>query len=236
MAAVGRGQPRAGSARRQVSRKSITDQVCEAVREMILMGELKPGEPVTQDGLADALDVSTMPVREALQRLSYEGLVDSFPGRSYRVASYGRQDLKDIYWAHAMLEAELTRRAAIRRSDSLVPALEAIQAKWTEGDLSQEDLFTLNRDFHRLINRAADSRKLLVLLRNTLSFIPQHLYLGLPAWADVSLPAHRSIIDAIAAGDGDKAAAAASEHVHEAGDLLLAHWEGLDYWKGEARD
>lgn len=228
MASVGSSRQRV-----QVTRKSITDQVCEAVREMILMGDLKPGQPVTQDGLAEALAVSTMPVREALQRLSYEGLVDSYPGRSYRVASYGRQDLEDIYWAHASLEAELTRRAALHHGDSLVPALEAIHAKWTAPDVAPEDYFTLNRDFHRLINRAADSPKLLVLLRNTLNFIPQHLYLGLPTWSDVSLPGHRSIIDAIAAGDGDKAAAAAREHVHETGDLLLAHFESLDYWKTE---
>jgi DNA-binding GntR family transcriptional regulator len=220
-----------GQRKKPVSRTTITDQVCEAVREMILSGELKPQQSVTQDELAEMLDVSTMPVREALQRLSYEGLVDAFPGKSYRISTFDRQDLIDIYWTHAVLEGELARRAVAGGDDALVPALEAIHLRWTAPGVSADEFYALNRDFHRLINRAAASPRLLVLLRNTLNFIPRHLYLGLPTWAETSVPGHRAIIDAIAAGDGDKAADAASKHVWETGQLLIDHFDATGYWE-----
>ncbi|HEY7174354.1 MAG TPA: GntR family transcriptional regulator, partial [Micromonosporaceae bacterium] len=64
----------------------MSDQVTESLRSMILVGDLRSGDQVTQEKLAEDLGVSTMPVREALLRLSHEGFVQGGRGRSFRIA------------------------------------------------------------------------------------------------------------------------------------------------------
>ena len=63
----------------------MAEQVADLVRNMILVGDLRPGQRVTHDELAARLNVSTMPVREALLRLSYEGLIVGKANRSFHV-------------------------------------------------------------------------------------------------------------------------------------------------------
>jgi DNA-binding GntR family transcriptional regulator len=212
----------------------MAEQVTDLVRNMILVGELRPGQRVTHDDLAARLNVSTMPVREALLRLSYEGLIVGRANRSFHVAEATRDDVADIYWMHGVLAGEITARAAKRADDDLVTALREIQQAWGDADASAgghaERLDDLNGQFHRHINRAAASPKLLVMLRNTLRLIPEHFYALLPAWSTASLRSHQEIIDAIAARDGDAARAAAERHVHEAGELLIEHFDDLGFW------
>ncbi|HLI16259.1 MAG TPA: GntR family transcriptional regulator [Acidimicrobiales bacterium] len=211
--------------------RSISEEVADTLRDMILTGELRPGQQVTQEELANRLGLSTMPVREAFLRLSHEGFIEGRRARSFRVARTTRGDVADIYWAHATLAGELARRACFR-ADDLLPELLDLDAAWTRaaarGD--SERLEELNFAFHRAINRAADAPKLLLLLRQTLRFIPQRFYSLLPGWAEVSGAGHRRILDALRAGDADSAGEAAERHVLEAGELLAAYFDDTGFW------
>lgn len=211
-----------------VRSQPLSAQVAEAIRHMILVGQLAPGEVVTQDRLAELLSVSTMPVREALLRLSHEGFVEARPNRSFQVARTSREDIEDVYRTHAFLAGELTARAAGRGDAELIAELHAIDEAWPDADT--DSLGRLNWQFHRAINHAAASPKLLLFLRNSIRFIPEHFYVLLPEWRDLSARGHRDIAKAIAGHDDQRARAAAEGHVRDAGRLLIAHFDDTGYW------
>ena len=165
--------------------RSMSDQVTESLRSMILVGDLRSGDQVTQEKLAEDLGVSTMPVREALLRLAHEGFVQGGRGRSFRIAPTTREDIQDIYWVHATLAGELTARACERISAEDLDQLTQVHQRWLAA-VSAGNVSALEREnfeFHRLLNKAAQSPKLLMLLRNTLRLIPEHFYSLLKDWA-----------------------------------------------------
>jgi DNA-binding GntR family transcriptional regulator len=218
-----------------ISRLSMADRVSEALRAMILSGQLKPGERITHEDLAKRLDVSTMPVREALLRLSFEGLIDSHRNRSFRVAEMTRQDLADVYWMHSLILGELTARAAERADPQLIRDLREVHAQWArlgnEGDPAE--LQALNVEFHDLINSAAAAPKLLIMLRNNSRFIPEHMFAALvPGWSSASIRNHEAILDALERRDPVRARRVVEEHVKEAGAMLASSFDHDDavYW------
>jgi DNA-binding GntR family transcriptional regulator len=209
------------------------DDVTGWLRRMILVGELAPGSRATQDELAQRLGVSTMPVRKALLQLAAEGLIEVSPRRSFRVVQTTPDDIRDVYWIQARIAGQLAHRAA-RLVDGaglaeLAEAHDAFCAAGAAG--SAADLEAANWRFHRLVNRAAASPKLLLTLRTTLRFIPDDFYCLVPDWAPASERGHRRLLDALAAHDPDEARAAAEDHVREAADLLLSSFSSQGFWQ-----
>jgi DNA-binding GntR family transcriptional regulator len=209
------------------------EQVANILRRMILVGELPPGERLTQDILADRLGVSTMPIREALLRLVPEGLVEVTSGR-FSVVRSEAGDILDAYWIHARLAGELTERSCrIDSSGRLAAKLHAINDDYLEA-ASRNDrtrMEELNWDFHRGINTAAQAPKLLLILRTVLRSVPDGFYSLLDGWAEASKRGHGDILDAFDAHDARAAGAAARDHVIEAGQLLRERFWDHGIWR-----
>jgi DNA-binding GntR family transcriptional regulator len=91
--------------------RSIEEVVTTALRDAILSGELRPGERLLQEQLADQLRVSRIPLRDALRRLEAEGLVHIGPRRGAEVASLDRAGILEIYEIRSALEPDLMRRS-----------------------------------------------------------------------------------------------------------------------------
>lgn len=212
--------------------RSISDQVTDTVRRMILMGELRPDAQVTQDQLAGEIGVSTMPVREALLQLSHEGFIAGGRGRSFRIARTTREDIADTYWMHAALAGELTARAAARLDEAGLATLTDINAAWKQAAETRDEpgLETTNFEFHRVINQAADAPRLLRVMRNTLRMIPEHFYAMLPAWADASTTHHSAILRALKSRNPERARVEAQRHVQESGAMLVEFFDENGYW------
>ena len=211
-----------------VRSQPLNQQVADAIRHMILVGQLQPGAVITQEQLAEMLSVSTMPVREALLRLMHEGFIEARRNRSFQVTRTSRQDIEDVYHTHAFLAGVLAARAAASADPELARELATVQSAWPAADPAS--LEELNWRFHRAINRAAASPKLLMFLRNTIRFIPEHFYVLLPEWRDLSERGHRQISKAIVRHDAEQARRAAERHVQDAGRLLIAHFADSGYW------
>lgn len=178
------------------------------------------------------MGVSTMPVREALLNLVHDGLMAATPNRSYRVVRTTQKDIEDIYWMHATLAGELSSRACLRADKELVQELQKLLdenlAAFEVGD--PKAMETANRAFHRRINLAAESPKLLLLLTTTLAFIPHGFYALIPEWGGVSEHGHARIVKAFVNHDPEAARQAAEEHVRQAGKLLIQHFSETGYW------
>src|SRR3984885_15969294 len=111
---------------RSSHRQQLPEEVASYVREMIVSGEVRPGEFLRMERIAEAVGVSNTPVREGLLILRSEGLVELVPRRGFVVSPFSRQDVRDLFWAQAQLARELAARAARNISPDQLAELEVI--------------------------------------------------------------------------------------------------------------
>jgi DNA-binding GntR family transcriptional regulator len=190
---------------------SKTDVVCALLREMIIGGEVQPGEPLRQRDLASRFAVSQTPVREALRRLESEGLVVNDPHRGATVAASEQGATEDKGQVRAVLESLGARLAAkyVSAQDLVeLRAMNAVMEYMKDGD---EAYGSANRAFHFKVYEVSGSPLLLSVMR----LIWQSLLTGPMAarphrdsWLQ-----HESLIDALQAHDGDLAEAIMREHI-----------------------
>lgn len=197
-----------------VEQSTARDLVYERIQDWITTGVLEPGEMITDAALAEALGVSRTPVREALQRLTNDRLVEPAPGRRIRVSQATAQDAELIYPAVAALQ-ELAVKAAIPH---LAPADLATLSSLNDKMIAaaetgeQEQAWRLDQDFHDVIIRRAENPYVAA----ALSMLQAHLRRVWILYFAEAVPARRSYEDhkrivaaldaAIHGGDPDAAA------------------------------
>ncbi len=138
------------------------DVAYRTLREWILQGQLVAGQSLPEAELALKIGVSRTPVREAIGRLSAEGLVVMERYRKHVVAEFNEADRVEIMELKAVIEGRAAARAATRLSDSQVAYLRELSDRMErsvreQGDAAHPLFDELNREFHALIWRAADS-------------------------------------------------------------------------------
>ena len=200
------------------------EHALEALRRAIVAGELRPGQRVPQEEVADAIGVSVAPVREALRVLEQEGQVTYFPRRGYFVTELRIEDLQEIYALRRLLEERAARHALagvgvdrLRRIESA--AVECEQAA-VRGDVAAE--LQANRRFHLAILHAEDQphtlRLISLLWDSTEAY--RAIYYNSPEERRRSITAHERILDALRDGDGDRLVAELDEHRQRALEVL----------------
>ncbi len=210
---------------RTLNRQSLGSQIAHHLREEIVLGRLAAGTPVSQQWLCERYGTSRMPVRDALVKLTAEGLIVTTRGGHSVVARLTPDDVLDVFEIEAIVHGRAARRAAGRVQDGDVIELrelhEAMVASEQRGDL--EGLTELNWNFHKRINALSGSAKLIAMLRTLSLNIPQTYLLELPDWASETNRDHAGIVAALADRDGDAAEALVGEHVRRAGGNLAAY-------------
>src|ERR1700733_800718 len=103
---------------RPIESRSLSEQVTNEIRRSILAGALPPGQSLSLRRLAEQLDVSFIPVRDALRVLEWEGRVVTPRGRSASVAPLDVQDFHAIYRVRRRLEPDLARRSVRQLADA----------------------------------------------------------------------------------------------------------------------
>ncbi len=141
-------------------------RVYEELREMILFGDLAPGQPVTILGLIDRLGAGMTPVREALRRLTAEGALDLQGNRRVVVPELDRATLDELSFARLALEPRLAAIAVAHLSDRDIEALadtdRALNEAISRGDVA--GYLRGNHDFHMGLYRAARAPLLMALV------------------------------------------------------------------------
>jgi DNA-binding GntR family transcriptional regulator len=213
------------------SRRSVSMQVADILRHRILTGEVPSGEALVHEDLAAQLSVSTMPVREALLRLSHEGFVFAHQNRSFRVAETSRADIDDVYWICSVVASELASRACARRGPDLARLIDSLNQQWIGLDKGETREFErINHEIHRAINLSADSPKLSFILRLVTRFIPEQFYTLLPSWRTMAFEGHEALASSFRAGSPERAAAAMARHVQDASEVLASYFSERGYW------
>ncbi|MBV9120869.1 MAG: GntR family transcriptional regulator [Chloroflexi bacterium] len=141
----------------RISSPSLVDEVVKQIRQAILTGALRPGQPFAIGSLSNQLGVSHIPVREAIQRLEAQGLIKLRPGRSAVVAAIDAEDLRQIYQLRKLIEVDAAGRACPHLTDADLATL-ARDLKGMLGLSPEDDRFWQRHyAFHRTIFRPASS-------------------------------------------------------------------------------
>ncbi|MBE2314947.1 GntR family transcriptional regulator [Solirubrobacter sp. CPCC 204708] len=193
-------------------------RVRDLLEEAILEGELKPGERLRAEALAQRFGTSRTPVREALLQLEAQGLVDVEPNRGAVVRTFDRDDLFDLYQLRALLEPRAAALAAPRIGDGDIERL--------AGLCEAEDQMVANEAFHRIILEAAGSPRLLDAMRAATG-IPRtfrSVFWHDERQRDESLMCHRRLVAAFTARDAQLAEAVMRMHILGAIAFLEEQW------------
>jgi len=193
---------------------SLADKAYQEIRGLIVSLELAPGAVIDERALIERLGIGRTPVREALRRLAQERLVEVYPRRGMFVTGVDVRELARLSEVREVLEPEAARLAAERATDS---DKEALGALLEELDAGASELMELDERIHRAVYRAAHND----LLEATLE---QYYVLALRIWSialdrahelEEAVEAHRALLEAIQAGDGDRAADTMRAHVQD---------------------
>src|SRR4029453_19191025 len=98
--------------------RTLAERAFSALHAGIVSGELAPGQRLRIDELADALEVSHLPIREAIRQLENRGLVQHTTHPGARVTELSLDDLRQLYDARLLIEPEVIRRAAVEFTDA----------------------------------------------------------------------------------------------------------------------
>ncbi|MEU1997345.1 GntR family transcriptional regulator [Nocardia gamkensis] len=207
---------------------SLKTIAVQEIRRRIFAGELRPGDKIDQDEIADSLGISKLPVREALIALELESIVDMPPRRGAFVAPMTRDDVRDHYWLLGVVSGLAAARAAPRIPASSLDTLSRILDRMTTA--SSRDRETLNFEFHRIINRASGSRRLLTELKVLGSAGPHGFYETHDDWPETADRDHREILAALLARDAATARAVTEEHFLHGGARAVHMLESRGFW------
>jgi DNA-binding GntR family transcriptional regulator len=200
------------------------EAVLTELRRAIVSGELRPGEQVLQDALAERFGVSRVPLREALKILEGEGQVIYRPHRGYFVAQLDLEDLREVYRIRDLLETEAVTTAVGRITEEELgrvdEAMQEVERAAAEGDLIA--MTEANRRFHFGLIEAAHMPRLSRLVRILwdATDVYRSVYYSERAHRTAVIDEHLAILEAVRAGDAAAANAVLREHRQRAVEAL----------------
>ena len=205
--------------------RGLRDQVLTEIRRRIVNGDYPPGERLTEERLAVDFGVSRNPVREALRVIEAEGFVTMTPRRGAVVSTPDVETISDLFAVRASIEATAARIAAERASAAdiadLRSLLDAARKATDEADFSR--VAQLNNDFHTRVIAITGNRWLVSISDALYLHVHWIFRLGAADRAPHSWVEHIRSVDAIEAGDPDRAEAEARAHLHAAAIAAVAN-------------
>ena len=198
----------------------------DRLKDAIQHGDLDPGKPLSETRLSQLLGISRTPVREALQQLAQEGLVEVIPGRAVTIAAPSVQSVLDVVHMRLLLEPESVRLAAdalapddVQRLHGIVQRMEEACANGNRVDWSKADT-----EFHEILTKACPNRMLgatVVQMRNRTHHLANIDLHTNPARLAECTSEHRLIVDHIESKDPDGAGDAMRHHIEKLRESLF---------------
>jgi len=203
----------------------LPNGVYEFLRDRIRSGELPPHCRLKEQDVAVQLNISRTPVREALARLEIEGLVKRVPRRGAIVAPVELDEVDEIYELRAALESLVAKRACERASEAEIEEMDAVLRR-AQSCLEANDLDGNQRstvEFHRLLNRASRSPRLIELLRTLEDRLVVFRYRGVryPGRAASAMRQHWGILEALRRRDAAEMCRWVVEHAEEGRQVAI---------------
>jgi DNA-binding GntR family transcriptional regulator len=207
--------------------RNRSDRLYEQLRRAIVQGQLRPNQRLIEAELAETLQVSRTPIREALQRLELDGLVTRHR-RGWVVREHDADEIRHIYACRAALEGYAARLAALTATDEQIAEIEAILLS-VSGTSNRDEMVAVNERYHEAIIDAAGNPLLAELARRSrlYYFNKRVAQLYTDAEAAQSREQHVRLLQALRDRDPDQAEAITRAHIDAALQTILRHPEIL---------
>lgn len=202
---------------------SLTERAYPEIRRMLLRGAFPPGQRINEVRLARALGTSRGPVREALQALAQEGLVERIARRGVFVRAYGEPQLRDLAEVREILEVHAVRAAVRRARTEEIQAIAGTMAR-ARSAIERSGRYPPDDDFHQALVRLArnevlaeQAEQIYVRVRIVRIFSVAETDLARQAWRE-----HDAILDAVSHRDEERAVQAVRQHIASGLERTLA--------------
>ncbi len=212
-------------------KQSLADDIVNRLREAIFGGQLAPNERLREETLAEFLQVSRGPIREALSQLEREGLVIKEPNKGARVARLSRRDLDEVHSLRLALE-QLAIRQVVRLAESRhIEELQAIVNAMTaalERGITPQEAARLDIQFHEVLYKASAHQRLYkfwAMLRPQIHVFLLSRNVANPDFSDHIIPGHQAIVDAIRNRDEARAISVIQGHLQAAYERIVKSYQ-----------
>jgi DNA-binding GntR family transcriptional regulator len=201
-----------------------TDVVLERVRTSILLGYIPPGTAITERQIKDILNVSSSPIREALNQLEAEGLLTRSPHVGTRVAGIEVEDAPELYAVQAILQSSAVHLCTKKLSDETIREAEKVNTQIADlvaaAHADPDDLRVLNYRFHMLVCGNTVQPWFTRLISALWIRLPHATIWRIPREARAGIRYHRQILDAIQKRDSRLASRRMREHLERSHRIL----------------
>jgi len=211
--------------------QTLAAKVYQDLRELIISGQLQPGERLTLAGMAAALGTSAMPVREAINKLAADEALEILPNKSVRVPVLTRSRFQELVVIRLVVEGLAVEKAAECITEAQLTTLASLEQAFSkEIELPDPDvnhIIQINKQFHFTAYAAAKMPVLISLIEGLWLRIGPVLNLDLRNMTSrrrsdlPSVKAHRALVEALRAGDGAAARLALAMDINGAAEVIL---------------
>lgn len=204
---------------------NIRDVAYSTLKQAIIEGKLLPGEKLVEKNLAELLNVSRTPLREAISTLEQEGWVTRVPSRGVKVSEISESDINNLFSVRAVLEGLCAFQATQYGTQEFIDDLEFVLTKMERAS-KQEDhtgVVEFGKQFHKCVIKASQNDYCLDILGKTMERIERFRHLGVrskPGRGFEAVSEHKAIFEAIFARDSGKAEKLMKEHIYNSTEAI----------------
>lgn len=212
----------------------------EQLRREILAGTLNEGERMVEADIAQRLQVSRTPIREALRKLEAEGLVEYLPGRGVTVAKISPDDMDELYAIRGVVEGLCARLAAPRMTRAKIAALRKLLQRMSDRFESNDfgAVRQLHRRFNDLVSQGCPQPRVRELANRYREYTERGQLISiqiLPGRFFAVLKEHQAIVEALEKRQAGAAENACRHHVKQARNAYFKTLEQWEPWLAPAR-
>jgi len=212
-------------------RRGLTEQVADSIRQAIFSGSFELGDHLNEADIADRLQVSRGPVREALMQLRQEGIVTMEWHRGARIMQLSERDARELSSLRTVLEVFAGREAAVAAVESDLAAMSGVLAAMAKvvEEQSDYDMIRLDVEFHDKLYQAAHHERLLnawfsIRSQVTLSLLVKR-HTSNEYYREEVIAEHQELFDAVSSRDPDACERVVREHLSATYDRLIVSFQ-----------
>jgi len=209
----------------------VRNKAYEVLKRAIIQGTLKPGQRLVEAQIAEMLNISRTPLREAILKLEPMGFVQRLPNGGAMVASLSAQEIRELYAVRSMLEGLAARESAAGLTDEQLGRLADLTRQLeTAGAADVAQIAEIGERFHLIILEASGNRKCrehLSMLRDQIDRY-RYLTIVIPGREQAAAREHFTLLAVLRRRDPDQAEQAMRRHVLQAGESMMRRLSTMD--------
>jgi DNA-binding GntR family transcriptional regulator len=211
--------------------KSLRESVLKMLEEAIYSGFLPPGSRIIESQLAEKLEISRTPIREAILQLQSEGFVKIIPNRGALVTIYSIDEIDEIYTIFGALAGVAASLSMGVISEDELKKMEAYIAKMeiSKDSINRREWFNQNNEFHKTFIKPCGKKILLKSIKNYTKQVDRYWYLMLshPGSMELFNKQHKEILEAFRLNDSKMVKGRVESHVRAFGDIVVENLRSI---------